>query len=178
MQSVSWPRVLGPDAFARASKHTLPEADQSRLASFELQCQQAPKMCSLIRGSRATKLYIYILWRILLGCWDFNFLATNGFSIKPLKVKLLAGEQTSQPSVYIYIYIYIGAWTIPCQVPRLNVLQKQRGWIGFLLQRPIGPCELLATSGRLRRSVDATTKSATQNILRLRRGSTSDKSWA
>ena len=29
----------------------------------------------------------------LLGCWDFNFLPTNGFSIKPPKVKLLAGEQ-------------------------------------------------------------------------------------
>ena len=33
------------------------------------------------------------LWCILLGCQDFNFLPTNGFSIKPLKVKLLAGEQ-------------------------------------------------------------------------------------
>ena len=30
---------------------------------------------------------------ILLGCWDFNFLPTSGFSIKPLTVKLLAGEQ-------------------------------------------------------------------------------------
>ena len=27
------------------------------------------------------------------GCEDFNFSPTNGFSIKPLKVKLLAGEQ-------------------------------------------------------------------------------------
>ena len=27
-----------------------------------------------------------------------NFLPTNGFSTKPLKVKLLAGEQISQPS--------------------------------------------------------------------------------
>ena len=33
------------------------------------------------------------IWCILLGCWDFNFLPTNGFSIKTLKVKLLAGEQ-------------------------------------------------------------------------------------
>ena len=29
---------------------------------------------------------------ILLGCWDFNFLLTNGFSNKP-QVKLLAEEQ-------------------------------------------------------------------------------------
>ena len=34
-----------------------------------------------------------MLWCILLGCQDFNFLPTNGISIKPLKVKLLAGEQ-------------------------------------------------------------------------------------
>ena len=27
------------------------------------------------------------------GCWDFNFLPTNGFSTKPLELKLLAGEQ-------------------------------------------------------------------------------------
>ena len=27
------------------------------------------------------------------GCWDFNFLPTDGVSIKPLKVKLFAGEQ-------------------------------------------------------------------------------------
>ena len=33
------------------------------------------------------------LWRMLLGCSDSNFLPTNGFSIKPLKVELLAGEQ-------------------------------------------------------------------------------------
>ena len=33
------------------------------------------------------------LWCILIGCQDFNLLPTNGFSIKPLKVKLLAGEQ-------------------------------------------------------------------------------------
>ena len=33
------------------------------------------------------------LGRILLGCQDFNFLPTNGFSMTPLKVKLLAGEQ-------------------------------------------------------------------------------------
>ena len=33
------------------------------------------------------------LWCMLLGCEDCNFLPTNGFSIKPLKVKLLAGEQ-------------------------------------------------------------------------------------
>ena len=29
----------------------------------------------------------------MLGCWDLNFWPTNGFSIKPLKVKLLAGKQ-------------------------------------------------------------------------------------
>ena len=33
------------------------------------------------------------LWCILLGGQDFNFLPTNGFSIKPLTVKLLAVEQ-------------------------------------------------------------------------------------
>ena len=38
------------------------------------------------------------LWRMLLGCWDFIFLPTNGFSIKPLKVKLLAGEQKATES--------------------------------------------------------------------------------
>ena len=34
-----------------------------------------------------------LLWCILLGCWDFNPLPTNGFSIKPLNVKLLAGSR-------------------------------------------------------------------------------------
>ena len=34
-----------------------------------------------------------LLCCILLACWDFTFLPTNGFSIKPLRVKLLAGEQ-------------------------------------------------------------------------------------
>ena len=37
------------------------------------------------------------LWCILLGCWDVNLLPTNGFPLKPLKVKLLAGEQSLQP---------------------------------------------------------------------------------
>ena len=43
-----------------------------------------------------------LIWRILLGCSDSNFLPTNGCSIKPLKVKLLAGElkatKTRSPS--------------------------------------------------------------------------------
>ena len=30
---------------------------------------------------------------MLLGCWDFYLLPADGFSFKPLKVKLLAGEQ-------------------------------------------------------------------------------------
>ena len=34
-----------------------------------------------------------LLWCMLLGCSDFKFLPTSGFSIKPLKVELLAGEQ-------------------------------------------------------------------------------------
>ena len=38
-------------------------------------------------------------WCILLGCSDFNCLPTNGFSIKQPKVKLLAGEQISQPRI-------------------------------------------------------------------------------
>ena len=43
------------------------------------------------------------LWRILLGCWDLNFLPTSGFSVKPLKglkVKnqLLAGEHKANES--------------------------------------------------------------------------------
>ena len=32
------------------------------------------------------------LWCILLGCWDFDLLPANGFSMKP-QVKLFAGEQ-------------------------------------------------------------------------------------
>ena len=40
---------------------------------------------------------------IWLGCWDLHFLPTNGFSIKPLKVKLLAGEQNATEYIYIYI---------------------------------------------------------------------------
>ena len=34
-----------------------------------------------------------MLWCILLGCLDFNFLPTDGFTVKTPKVKLLAGEQ-------------------------------------------------------------------------------------
>ena len=37
--------------------------------------------------------HMIALWCILLGCSDFNFLPTSGFFIKPLKAKLLAGEQ-------------------------------------------------------------------------------------
>ena len=37
---------------------------------------------------------------ILLGFYDFNFLPTNGFSIKPLKVKLFAGEQKAPEERY------------------------------------------------------------------------------
>ena len=40
-----------------------------------------------------------VLWCILLGCWDLNFLLTNGLSIKPPKVKLLAGEQKASECV-------------------------------------------------------------------------------
>ena len=40
-----------------------------------------------------------ILWCSLLGCLDFNFLPTNGLSTKPLKVKLLAGEQKATENV-------------------------------------------------------------------------------
>ena len=35
----------------------------------------------------------YSLVHFAKGCQDFNLLPTNGFSIKPRKVKLLAGEQ-------------------------------------------------------------------------------------
>ena len=38
------------------------------------------------------------LVQVAKGCWDFNFLPTNWFSIKPLKVKLLAEEQKSTES--------------------------------------------------------------------------------
>ena len=38
---------------------------------------------------------------LLLGCWDFNFLPTNGFSIKPLKVKRFAGEQKATKTKYL-----------------------------------------------------------------------------
>ena len=31
--------------------------------------------------------------RFAKGCWEINFLPTNGFSTKPLEVKLSAGEQ-------------------------------------------------------------------------------------
>ena len=39
----------------------------------------------------AIKLSMLTLWCILLGCWDFNLLPTNGLSLKKLKVELLAG---------------------------------------------------------------------------------------
>ena len=45
------------------------------------------------RRSTISRVLPALPWRILLGCLDFNFWPTNGFSIKPLKVKLLAGEQ-------------------------------------------------------------------------------------
>ena len=35
----------------------------------------------------------FALWQCAKGCEDFNFLPTTGFSMQPLKVKLLAGEQ-------------------------------------------------------------------------------------
>ena len=40
------------------------------------------------------------------GCWDFNLLPTNGFSIKPLKVKLLAGEQKATEQCYESAPVY------------------------------------------------------------------------
>ena len=42
----------------------------------------------------------YKLWCILLGCSDFNFSPTSGISIKPLKVKLLAGEQKATKFIW------------------------------------------------------------------------------
>ena len=38
---------------------------------------------------------------MLLGCSDFNLLPTSGFSIKPLKVKHLAGLRRKHPSCHI-----------------------------------------------------------------------------
>ena len=38
------------------------------------------------------------LWCILLGCWDLDFLPTNEFFIRPLKVKLLAEQSFSHVS--------------------------------------------------------------------------------
>ena len=38
---------------------------------------------------------------ILLGCEDFNSLPTKGVSVKPLKVQLLAAEQSLQPSIFV-----------------------------------------------------------------------------
>ena len=48
-------------------------------------------------------------------------LPATGFSIKPLKVKLLAGEQKATKYIYIYMYIYI---YIHIFVGRRNVTQS------------------------------------------------------
>ena len=61
-------------------------------ATEDLACrrgQSAEAQAARVQGGLALR----ILWCILLGCLDFNFLPTNGSSIKPLKVELLAGEQ-------------------------------------------------------------------------------------
>ena len=34
-------------------------------------------------------------WCVLLGCQDFNFLPTDGFSINPIEVKLFCGGAES-----------------------------------------------------------------------------------
>ena len=38
---------------------------------------------------------VYSLVHFAKGCWDFDLLPTNGFSVKLLEVKLLAGEQNA-----------------------------------------------------------------------------------
>ena len=49
-------------------------------------------------SNEADGLPVCLLLRILLGGWDFNLLPTSGFSMKPLKVKLVAGEQKATQS--------------------------------------------------------------------------------
>ena len=58
--------------------------------------------------------------RFLLGCWDCNFSPTNGFPIKPLKVKLVAGQQkaTELPCLFV---CYV---THSVAIPRENNAQS------------------------------------------------------
>ena len=39
------------------------------------------------------------------GCWDFSFLPTSGLSIKPLRVKLLAGEQKAAEHMSFWVLV-------------------------------------------------------------------------
>ena len=54
-------------------------------------------------SSAGRNMHNYNLWCILPGSWDFNFLPTNGFSIKPLTVKLLAGEQNATEKYGLHV---------------------------------------------------------------------------
>ena len=65
------------------SNHNWPGRQDARRPCFNTSWWQASAKFKHMRHE---------LWCILLGCSDFNFLPTNGFSIKPLKVKLLAGQ--------------------------------------------------------------------------------------
>ena len=56
--------------------------------------------------------YILNLWCMLLGGKDFNFLPTNWFSINPLKVKLLAGEQKATEECMGFWLIYLACCSV------------------------------------------------------------------
>ena len=74
----------GPRLILRAFSEALPAQKALRLNRSST---------SLRRDEKSLSHLLPLLWCILLGCEDFNFLPTNGFSIQPLKVERLAGEQ-------------------------------------------------------------------------------------
>ena len=73
------------------------------------------------------------------GCLDFNFLPINGFAIKPLKVKLLAGEQKATENLFCSGKRFGGA-LVTCGVHRffLPPVDLFVAWVGTLLTYPAG----------------------------------------
>ena len=74
------------------------------------------------RTIKLRQAYVCILWRI--GCWDFNFLPTNGFSTKPLKVKRAESNR-----VFIYVSITKEA-SLSCPWDSKARLREFGGWPG------------------------------------------------
>ena len=78
-------------SFTLAQEHCWQVAVQRRDLRFAERARQW-------QLKHAKHLKPFTLWCILLGWLDFDFLPTNGFSIKPLKVKLLGEQKATEYS--------------------------------------------------------------------------------